>query len=169
MARYRKTPSAPGTVFARGKRFSSGEGQEPLLRGPGYGLPIFLPLLKIFFQAKALPMYGSGGVLPYIAVVSGLVDDPGDPGLVAGIAEDEAELPAVLHQPLLSRRGCLSGVQRPVAVIHDIHHQAGLMFAGAGNNGGFGGFRFHRFPGIPCFIRTSTRLLKRDSCFCCVR
>ena len=56
-----------------------------------------------------------------------------------------------------------------VAVIHDIHHQAGLMFAGAGNNGGFGGFRFHRFPGIPCFIRTSTRLLKRDSCFCCVR
>ena len=56
MARYRKTPSAPGTVFARGKRFSSGEGQEPLLRGPGYGLPIFLPLLKIFFQAKALPI-----------------------------------------------------------------------------------------------------------------
>lgn len=52
--------------------------------------------------------------------------------LAVRVAEDEAVFPAVLHQPLLHRRGCLPLVQLLIAGVHNVHCQTQFVLTGAG-------------------------------------
>ena len=73
----------------------------------------------------------------------GLVPDACDVALLRRITEDEAVLPAVLHQPLLLRRVLLFLVQDLIAGGYNVQSQAGLVLAGAGLGHPPGGLRLH--------------------------
>ena len=99
--------------------------------------------LKELLQAHAGAVHLPGSGPAHIAVMPGLIADAGDLALLRRVAEDEAVLPAVLHQPFLLRRVLLLLVQDLVAGGHDVQGQAGLVLAGAGRGHPAGGLRLH--------------------------
>lgn len=58
---------------------------------------------------------------PHVAVVPGLVADAGEAALIRGVAQDEAIVCAVGHEPLLHRCVFLLLVEVLVGYVHDIH------------------------------------------------
>lgn len=94
---------------------------------------------QVLFQADALFHDLLCGLFAHIAIMPRFIADTGQVAFIRGIAENEAVIGAMRHQPLLDRGLLLLLVQDLIARIHNIHRKAGLMLAGTGAGDPLGG------------------------------
>ena len=101
---------------------------------------LYFLCLKPFLEAETAFVYILGGLSAHIAIVPGLIDNSRYFAFINGVAENEAVAPGVFHKPLLGGGVCLKFIEVAVVGINNIHCQAQLMLAGAGNGNAAGGF-----------------------------
>ena len=98
-------------------------------------------IVQVFLQAESALVNLPGDILAHVTVVPGLVGFAGNLGFAPGVSQNETVLPGILVEPDLDRGILLVGFQELVGGVHNVHRQAGLMLAGAGEGHKKGGFR----------------------------